>query len=396
MFSQLRRWRERHFPDLQVMLRRDGHVSYLGLSGAQQTALLSLALFAGAAALGLGLYLGLRIHWLEADLAASGRAVAVAGAQRASVAQEMAETQRSLAESKHRAAASAVRDAESSAQLQARIATLAAELAERTRDAERYKSMLAERHAPASELDAERDGLVVLAAIGKAEAARKAALAGVRAPLKSRDADATPLPAGAKRRVAALLAARHVKVANLLDSVESAPEKAMGGPFVPLDGNMSPAQKELRERLLAKLIRTLPLGAPLDHYVVTSPFGARIDPFNHEPAFHPGVDLAAPMDTRVYSTAPGTVTFAGRDGGYGLLVDVGHGHGIVTMYSHLSHIYVEKGQHIPGHFPVGAEGSTGRSTGPHVFYEIKVDGTPVDPTRFLGAGGNVIRVGARQ
>ena len=90
------------------------------------------------------------------------------------------------------------------------------------------------------------------------------------------------------------------------------------------------------------------------------------------------------------------IIFAGDDDGYGLLVNIDHGHGIVSMYSHLHRIYVVKGQQVPGHFPIGELGSTGRSTGPHIFYEIKVNGTPVDPSKFLRVGGNVIRVGARQ
>jgi murein DD-endopeptidase MepM/ murein hydrolase activator NlpD len=104
--------------------------------------------------------------------------------------------------------------------------------------------------------------------------------------------------------------------------------------------------------------------------------------------FHPGVDLAAPYKTPVYSTAPGKVVFTGVMNGYGRVVEIDHGHGIETLYAHLHRILVARGQYVGAHHEIGQLGSTGRSTGPHVHYEIRVDGTPVDPEKFIQAGKN--------
>ena len=88
--------------------------------------------------------------------------------------------------------------------------------------------------------------------------------------------------------------------------------------------------------------------------------------------------------------------FAGAEGEWGRMVEVDNGHGIVTRYAHMHRIFVVKGQKVPAHYAIGELGSTGRSTGPHVHYEVVVDGTAVDPAKFLGAGDNVIQVGAQQ
>jgi murein DD-endopeptidase MepM/ murein hydrolase activator NlpD len=198
-------------------------------------------------------------------------------------------------------------------------------------------------------------------------------------------------------KIEALIASTGLDVSRLLSDVsDSAPARAEGGPFVPLGAATSAGEDARRHKMLEKLVETLPLGAPLDHYRVESPFGPRRDPFNHRRGFHTGIDLSAPYRTHVFSTAPGIVIFAGAEGEWGRLVEIDNGHGIITRYAHMHRVFVVKGQKVPAHYAIGELGSTGRSTGPHVHYEVVVDGTPVDPAKFLGAGDNVIQVGAKQ
>lgn len=166
-----------------------------------------------------------------------------------------------------------------------------------------------------------------------------------------------------------------------------------GGPYIALGTkSQSPQEQAEREATLRKLLRTLPLQAPLAQYQVESPFGARIDPINHRRGFHPGIDLAAPFRSPVYSTAPGTVSYTGTLGDYGKVVEIDHGMGIITRYAHLHRIMVAKGQRLGVHQQIGQLGSTGRTTGPHVHYEVRVDGEPLDPEKFMEAGKNVVQV----
>ena len=162
-------------------------------------------------------------------------------------------------------------------------------------------------------------------------------------------------------------------------------EGGEGGPYIALDGATRHGAAA-RERELREIVKTLPLAAPLDDYSIRSGFGARIDPLTRKRAFHPGVDLTAPYRTPVYSTAPGTVIFAGVEGGYGRTVEIDHGHGIVTRFAHLHRIWVARGQTVRAHQKLGELGSTGRSTGPHLHYEVLVNDDPVDPEKFLEVG----------
>jgi murein DD-endopeptidase MepM/ murein hydrolase activator NlpD len=177
---------------------------------------------------------------------------------------------------------------------------------------------------------------------------------------------------------------------------------AVGGPFVPAaltvatggpgEGRTLLASAEVlddqveRWQRLQLVLHSLPLSTPIDHFSFGSPFGARTDPFNGRPALHEGLDLQSPMKTPVLSTAPGQVVFAGFSGGYGRMVEVDHGLGIHTRYAHLSQIDVEVGDMVDYRQEVGLLGSSGRSTGPHVHYEIRVDGRPYDPMNFIKAG----------
>ena len=158
-----------------------------------------------------------------------------------------------------------------------------------------------------------------------------------------------------------------------------------GGPYIALDGAIQHSA-EATARELRDILKILPVAAPLDDYSIRSGFGARVDPLTGKRAFHPGLDLTAPYRTPVYSTAPGAVTFAGVLGGYGKTVEIDHGHGIVTRFAHLHRISVARGQTIRAHQKLGELGSTGRSTGPHLHYEVLVNGDPIDPEKFLQVG----------
>ncbi len=129
----------------------------------------------------------------------------------------------------------------------------------------------------------------------------------------------------------------------------------------------------------------VPLGKPVWSYWVTSPYGGRPDPFNKKKARHKGVDLASRTGNKIKSMAKGKVTRAEYAGGYGNLVVVDHGNGFVTKYGHMNKIYVKKGQYVDVEDVLGEVGSTGRSTGPHLHYEVLFQGKNVDPMPFVKA-----------
>src|SRR3954449_5695378 len=128
----------------------------------------------------------------------------------------------------------------------------------------------------------------------------------------------------------------------------------------------------------------------------TSGFGTRSDPFHAGAAFHPGIDLAGSYGTPIYATADGTVIRAGwNNGGYGNLVEVDHGRGITTRYGHMSAILVSAGQHVTRGEQIGRMGSTGRSTGNHLHYEVRIDNRPVNPIPFMKSTDYVLAMQRR-
>jgi len=122
---------------------------------------------------------------------------------------------------------------------------------------------------------------------------------------------------------------------------------------------------------------------------LTSSFGYRVDPFLGRLALHPGVDLAEAYGAEIHAAAAGRVVHAGPAGGYGIMVEIDHGNGLATRYAHMSEALVEEGEAVDKGAVLGRLGSTGRSTGPHLHYEVRVDGEPVDPERFLRAGADM-------
>jgi murein DD-endopeptidase MepM/ murein hydrolase activator NlpD len=197
-----------------------------------------------------------------------------------------------------------------------------------------------------------------------------------------------PAPGGSGE-IEQVLASTGVDVEKLLGRLNSVP-LGEGGPYIALDKKRL-AHPDARSEELQKILKTLPLAPPLTHYNLGSGFGSRVDPLNRRQAFHTGLDLEAPYRSAVYSTAPGTVIFTGVKDNYGKVVEIDHGHGIVTRYAHLHRFLVVRGQKVAAHFQVGELGSTGRSTGPHLHYEVLVNGTAQDPEKFLQAGKNVVQ-----
>jgi len=143
-------------------------------------------------------------------------------------------------------------------------------------------------------------------------------------------------------------------------------------------------------RNLADAAEDLPFDRPTQART-TSGFGVRFDPFNGRPAVHQGQDFAAPLNTPIYSTAPGTVSFAGIRSGYGNTVEIDHGRGFKTRYAHLNAMAVQPGQRIALGQRIGAMGTTGRSTGVHLHYEVWMDGRPQNPARFMRAGDQLVQ-----
>lgn len=179
-------------------------------------------------------------------------------------------------------------------------------------------------------------------------------------------------------------------------------ESGQGGPLEPLpemalasaSRTPSPFDRQwLRiqnkmERLtaLSEALENMPILLPLDIYRITSPFGPRRDPFTRRAAFHGGLDFGGPFASPVLATADGVVSHAGRRGAYGRLVEIDHGHGFKTRYGHLHRILVKRGQTVKARQPVGKLGSSGRSTAPHLHYEVWFDKKIRDPINFIEAG----------
>jgi murein DD-endopeptidase MepM/ murein hydrolase activator NlpD len=185
-------------------------------------------------------------------------------------------------------------------------------------------------------------------------------------------------------------------------AAHGASEPPSGGPFVPyrLAASANAFERQIHRISLAraqadKLTRTMgavPIRKPvMGDLDTTSGFGVRIDPFLGRAAMHTGLDFRGNTGDAVRATASGTVTVAGWSGGYGRMIEIDHGNGLATRYGHLSQIDVTVGQAIKIGQAIGRLGSTGRSTGPHLHYETRIDGEAVDPQKFLRAG---IRMGS--
>ena len=198
-----------------------------------------------------------------------------------------------------------------------------------------------------------------------------------------------------------------VKLSELLVAPDLEPlALAQGGPFIPgdflsedvPDRSFQSAAALLQFQLdrfqgLQDVIRRVPLTAPLDQYRMSSGFGRRIDPINGSTSAHYGVDLDAPSGTPVLSTGSGRVVFAGWRGRFGRVVEIDHGQGVKSRYAHLRKILVKLDQDVTHRQKIGLLGTSGRSTGPHLHYEVWVNGRPYNPVGFIEAGKHLFKDG---
>lgn len=136
----------------------------------------------------------------------------------------------------------------------------------------------------------------------------------------------------------------------------------------------------------------LPINNPVLTARRSSRFGYRSDPFTGRAKMHAGLDFAAPTGVAVFATGVGIIKFAGVKTGYGNVIDIYHGNGIITRYAHLSRIFVKNGQRVSIGQKIGAVGSTGRSTGPHLHYEVRLYNNPVNPEVFLNKKQNILKI----
>jgi murein DD-endopeptidase MepM/ murein hydrolase activator NlpD len=183
----------------------------------------------------------------------------------------------------------------------------------------------------------------------------------------------------------------------MLRDVGTDNESAIGGPLLPpvpgvaaaerFEQQIQRAEKALEAAKSARgILKSLPVGRPMpDRFEQTSGFGTRVDPFVRSMAMHAGIDFRAPTGTPVKAISAGRIINAGPSGGYGRMIEIDHGFGLTTRYGHLSAIDVSEGDTVEKGEVIGAVGSTGRSTGPHLHYEVRIDDDATDPMRFVRA-----------
>ncbi|NJC32682.1 murein DD-endopeptidase MepM/ murein hydrolase activator NlpD [Sphingomonas jejuensis] len=198
--------------------------------------------------------------------------------------------------------------------------------------------------------------------------------------------------------------ARYRETAQAVQGLGLSPRRvaAMGGPYEPLpEGDSADEgdpeframfQSWARLNQLERGVMSVPSVKPVDNLTFTSLYGVRSDPFRGGRAMHAGVDIPGPVGTPIYATADGIVRRAGWASGYGNLIEIGHGRAIDTRYGHLSEILVQANSRVRRGDLIGRMGSTGRSTGSHLHYEVRLDGRPVDPTPFLRSSDFVLAV----
>lgn len=180
-------------------------------------------------------------------------------------------------------------------------------------------------------------------------------------------------------------------------TMASGPRTAEGGPLVKLataaDGSVDPRFRRMGQSLakmdaLESGLASIPQVSPAHVAYVSSSYGYRSDPFTGGAAFHAGLDFPGPMGSPIYAAAKGRVTFVGQKSGYGNCVEVTHGNGLMTRYGHLSAFRSRVGQEVDAGAVIAAMGSTGRSTGPHLHFEVRVNDRPMNPRPFLDAARN--------
>jgi len=377
----LRHWRQRFnalFQDHEIFVRTHGHVRFLRISATWQK---RVALIAAAALL---VWAGTMLAVLVNQLLTADERAAVAQQQAAAAASE-----------------------KRIAQYRDRVAETAADLEER----QALLENVAETHFG---IDPETMAAEPVAA---GETAKPA-------PVETSAIDPNlPPEAQALARIEArqenfatrLLAAVNTRAANAEMAVTKLglDPKALvrnaaagrGGPFIPYKGRMGKAKALgasfaalegalFRMEVLERTLVAVPSGNPADVLMMSSGFGYRSDPFSGAGAMHAGLDFRGPIGTPILAAAPGKVAFVGQKSGYGNVVEVDHGQGILTRYAHLSGFTTKVGTQVAAGEQIAKMGSTGRSTGSHLHFEVRLNGVAVNPRRFLEAKADVLEVKA--
>ncbi|WP_420145977.1 peptidoglycan DD-metalloendopeptidase family protein [Sphingobium sp.] len=184
------------------------------------------------------------------------------------------------------------------------------------------------------------------------------------------------------------------------DKLARTAARAQGGPFVPWKGDKGALTHELedladamsRMEFLERSLLTIPSGQPTGSPMLTSSYGYRRDPFNGHAAFHAGLDFPGRYGQPINAAADGKVSYVGQRQGYGNVVEVEHGNGIMTRYAHLSRFASKVGQKVARGDTIGRMGSTGRSTGTHLHFEVRLNGQAVNPRPFLEARKDVLQI----
>lgn len=292
--------------------------------------------------------------------------------------------------------------------METRVASLQAEVAAIRKDARAHADRLEKRQAFLASVLAGKGDAKTLAALLPAE---------VSTSPKSADIAAAFAPVAAKQNVIAgkLLAATENEyrlkagaVARLgLNPHRLSP--AMGGPYEPVPADYKAPTAEKTDTQFRALFNSwkrldqldqamvaIPSAKPVASAIsLTSGFGVRSDPFRGGAAMHGGVDIPGPIGTPIYATADGIIGRTGWVGGYGNMVEIDHGKGIQTRYGHMSAIRIAAGAHVKRGQLIGLMGSTGRSTGSHLHYEVRLDGRAVNPTPFLRTDGYLLAMERR-
>ena len=176
-----------------------------------------------------------------------------------------------------------------------------------------------------------------------------------------------------------------------------------GGPFIPYRGGKGRASSLgksfaalesalFRMEVLERTLVALPSGKPANVLMLSSSYGYRSDPFTGAGAMHSGLDFPGPLGSPILAAAPGRVVYVGQKSGYGNVVEVDHGQGILTRYAHLSGFTSTVGAQVAAGQQIAKMGSTGRSTGSHLHFEVRLNGVAVNPRRFLEAKADVLEV----
>jgi murein DD-endopeptidase MepM/ murein hydrolase activator NlpD len=374
----LRHWRQRFnalFQDHEIFVRTHGHVRFLRVSAIWQK---RVALIAG-----LVLFV-----WAGATLAVFVNQLLSSG-ERAAVAQQQAS-----------AAAAEARIAK----YRDRVAETAADLEERQNQLDEWqKSYFGDEPAIPGETastgaDAKTDALKT-SAIDPNLPPEAQALARIDA---RQEAFSARLLAAVSTRAAKAEGA----VAKLgLDptSLVRIAAAGRGGPFIPYRNRLGRAGELgksfaalegalFRMEVLERTLVAVPSGNPADVLMMSSGFGYRSDPFTGAGAMHAGLDFRGPIGTPILAAAPGRVSFVGQKSGYGNVVEVDHGQGILTRYAHLSGFTSTVGAQVAAGQQIAKMGSTGRSTGSHLHFEVRLNGVAVNPRRFLEAKADVLEV----